>query len=98
MSDATLAKTFKAIVGALLQSSGDDAAAHFVRDFVIVKLNGEDLNELWKIDNPIEMLSNILEKSGKKPEFRLIQEIGKNTLLACYRVGIYIDKQMFSAG
>lgn len=37
----TLANTFKAIVGALLRSSGEERAAHFVRDFVITQLQGD---------------------------------------------------------
>lgn len=36
-----LANTFKAIVGALLQSSGQQRAAHFIRDFLITQLQGE---------------------------------------------------------
>lgn len=31
-------------------------------------------------------------------EPRLIGEVGSNTLLACYRVGFYIDKKMMSSG
>lgn len=36
-----LATNFKAVVGALLESSGEERAAHFVRDFVITQLNGK---------------------------------------------------------
>lgn len=35
-----LANAFKAIVGALLQSSGEEKAAHFVRDFVVTQIQG----------------------------------------------------------
>ncbi|XP_013145888.1 PREDICTED: 39S ribosomal protein L44, mitochondrial [Papilio polytes] len=94
----TLANTFKAIVGALLRSSGEERAAHFVRDFVITQLQGKDVNDFWKIEDPWAMLSGIIEKEGGKLEPRLIGEVGKNTLLACYRVGLYIDKKMLSSG
>ena len=40
VDEFTLANTFKAVVGALLKSSGEEKAAHFVRDFVITLLNG----------------------------------------------------------
>ncbi|CAH0402737.1 unnamed protein product [Chilo suppressalis] len=93
-----LANAFKAIVGALLQSSGDERAAHFVRDFVIAQLQGKDVNEFWTIDDPYEMLTNILKKEGATLEPRLIGEAGKNTILACYRVGLYVEKKMISSG
>lgn len=40
VDNQTLANAFKAIVGALIQSSGKEQAAHFVRDFVITQLQG----------------------------------------------------------
>lgn len=93
-----LANTFKAIVGALLESSGEEKSAHFVRDFVITQLQGKDVNEYWNIDDPWTILTNFVEKEGAKIEPRLIGEAGKNTLLACYRVGLYIEKKMLSSG
>lgn len=94
----TLANTFKAVVGALLQSSGDQRAAHFIRDFVITQLQGQDLNEHWHIPDPWAMLTGIVSKDGATLEPRLIGEVGRNTLLACYRVGLYVDKKMISSG
>ncbi|XP_075983575.1 mitochondrial ribosomal protein L44 [Anticarsia gemmatalis] len=93
-----LANTFKAIVGALLEGSGEEKAAHFVRDFVITQLQGQDVNEYWPIEDPWTMLVGFVEKNGVKVEPRLIGEVGKNTLLACYRVGLYVDKKMLSSG
>ncbi|XP_047510922.1 39S ribosomal protein L44, mitochondrial [Pieris napi] len=94
----TLANTFKALVGALHQSSGEDKTAHFVRDFVITQLQGQDVNEFWQIEDPWTMLTDLINKTGASIEPRLIGEVGKGTLLACYRVGLYIDKNMLSAG
>ncbi|XP_063833088.1 large ribosomal subunit protein mL44 [Ostrinia nubilalis] len=93
-----LANAFKAIVGALLQSSGEVSAAHFVRDFVITQLQGKDVNEYWSIEDPWGMLTSLLAKDNSTVEPRLIGETGKNTLLACFRVGLYVDKQMISSG
>lgn len=93
-----LANTFKAIAGALLRSSGEERAAHFVRDFVITQLQGQDVNEFWQIDDPWSMLTAFLEKDGFEIEPRLIGEAGRNTLLACYRVGLYVNKKMISSG
>ncbi|XP_045453857.1 39S ribosomal protein L44, mitochondrial [Melitaea cinxia] len=94
----TLAKTFKAIVGALLQSSGEEQTAHFVRDFVITQLQGQDVNDYWHIEDPWSMLTDLIAKTSSQLEPRLIGEVGRNTLLACYRVGLYLDKKMLSSG
>ncbi|XP_063368541.1 large ribosomal subunit protein mL44 [Cydia amplana] len=94
----TLATAFKAIVGALLQSCGEEKAAHFVRDFVITQLQGQDVNEYWHIEDPWAMLTGLLKNQEAEVEPRLIGEVGTNTLLACYRVGLYVDKRMISAG
>ncbi|XP_041971805.1 39S ribosomal protein L44, mitochondrial [Aricia agestis] len=95
---SVLANTFKALVGALLESSGEERAAHFVRDFLVTQLQGKDVNEYWHIEDPWAMLKGLIEKTGSEVEPRLIGEVGKNTLLACYRVGLYIDKKMLSSG
>lgn len=44
------------------------------------------------------MLTGLLKKEGTEIEPRLIGEAGKNTLLACYRVGLYVEKRMISSG
>ncbi|KAM3963966.1 mitochondrial ribosomal protein L44 [Aphomia sociella] len=93
-----LANTFKAVVGALLNSSGDERTAHFVRDFVITQLQGKDVNEYWHIEDPWAMLTGLLETDQAIVEPRLIGEVGKGTILACYRVGLYIEKHMISTG
>ncbi|XP_053617556.1 large ribosomal subunit protein mL44 isoform X2 [Plodia interpunctella] len=93
-----LSNAFKAIVGALLKSSGEERVAHFVRDFVITQLQGQDVNEFWHIEDPWTMLCEILSRDGATPEPRLIGQAGTGTLLACYRVALYVDKKMISSG
>ncbi|KAG7303609.1 hypothetical protein JYU34_012140 [Plutella xylostella] len=93
-----LANTFKALVGALMKSSGEEQAAHFVRDFLITQLNGADVNEYFHIEDPWALLTDLLHKRGAAVEPRLIAETGGNTVLACYRVGLYVDKQMVASG
>lgn len=44
------------------------------------------------------MLTEFIEKDGAKLEPRLIGETGKNTLLACYVVGLYLNKHLISSG
>lgn len=95
----TLSSTLKAVVSALQKTSGDDRAFEFVRDFVATQLNQKDLNEIWTVENPFEILKE--ECSARKmgePEPRDIGSSATNTILACYRVGIYCNKQLLSAG
>lgn len=57
-----LANTLKALVGALLRSSDQERTAHFVRDFLITQLQGQDVNTYWHIDDPWAMLTELLGK------------------------------------
>lgn len=99
VSEQTLASSFKALVGALFESSGEAKAFEFIRDFVVTQLNQVDINEFWEIDNHFELLNEICkDKKLGEPEPRLISEVGKNTLLAVYQVGIYCNKRMIGSG
>jgi large subunit ribosomal protein L44 len=95
----TLASSLKAVIGALSESSGDARACEFIRDFVITQLNQQDINEFWKIDEPMELLKELCrDKKLAEPEPRLIADTGRNTLLAAYHVGLYSNKQMIGSG
>lgn len=98
-SNPTLANAFKAVICALEQSSSQDRANLFIRDFVITYLSGKDINELWKIKDAEHVLASILLKEGRSPaEPRLVGEAGKNTILAAFRVGLYSDKELIGMG
>lgn len=91
--------TLKAIIGALFESSGEARAYEFIRDFICTQLNQIDVNELWKIENPSELLREICkDKKLGEPEPRLISNLGKNTLLAVHYIGIYANKKQLGAG
>jgi large subunit ribosomal protein L44 len=95
----TLTKSLKAVIGALFESSGEARAYEFIRDFIVTNLNQVDINEHWTIDNPAELLKDICkDKKLGEPEPRLIANVGKNTLLAAYNVGIYCNKKMIGSG
>nr|CAD7394505.1 unnamed protein product [Timema cristinae] len=99
VEEETLANTFKAVVGALAQSSGEERAIRFVQDFVVTHLCGKDVNEIWAPPDTLSTVSNILSREGKAPpEPRLIGEAGRNTILATYIVGIYSEKQLLGTG
>lgn len=98
-SPTTAAKSFKAVVAALNTSSGLILCQSFVRDFVVSQLVGKDLSEIWKIEQPMDLLTDILTRSGcGHPEPRLIFQSGKNTLQAVYQVGVYSDKKFLGTG
>lgn len=94
-----LVTTLKAVIGALSASSGQERAYDFVRDFICTQLNQKDVNDLWAIDRPKEMLSDICKAQNLgEPEPRLLGTAGKNTMLATYHVGIYCNKKILSSG
>lgn len=93
------AATFLAIVGAILESSGEARACEFIRDIILPQLNQKDINEFWRIENPVKLLEEVCrQKNFGEPEPRLLGEAGVNTVLASYHVGIYCKKQQIGAG
>lgn len=96
---STLASTFKALVCALQQSTDDSRTFLFVRDFLLTQLNQKDLQEIWKIEQPLKLLTEICQHLQLgTPEPRLIGESARNTILSCSHVGIYCNKQLLSKG
>lgn len=100
----TYRRTFLAIVGALTESCGAGSqqmarVRRFIIDILACQLYTQDLNELWEIDNPMAVLMNILKNEGRAaPESRLLWLSGKDTILACYHVGIYSNKELIGQG
>lgn len=95
----TLSNVLKALVFALVQSSGEERATLFIRDLVITYLAGKDVNVIWQINNPEQVLSKILQHEGKsQAEPRIIGESGRNTILANFQIGLYCDKQLIGIG
>uniref|UniRef100_A0A182PC26 Large ribosomal subunit protein mL44 n=1 Tax=Anopheles epiroticus TaxID=199890 RepID=A0A182PC26_9DIPT len=99
IGDALLASTLKAIVAALQRSSGDDRCFLFVRDFLCGQLNQRDVFEYLEIADPLGTLKEYCKERGlADPEPRLIGNVGRNTLLAAYQVGIYSDRKLLGTG
>lgn len=98
-SPTTMARCFKAVVGALSVSSPAVRCQAFVRDFVVAQLVGKDIDSIWKIENPMAVLADILHQSNQgEPEPRLIFQSGKETIQAVYHVGVYSDKEFMGSG
>lgn len=95
----TLAKTLKAIVGALIESQSEARAAKFIRDIILTQLADKDINEFYVIDEPLKVLTDILEREGREaPEPRIIGQSAAADILACYTVGIYCSKELIGEG
>ena len=93
-----MSQVFEAIIGA--QASEDiSRASSLVLDLVAVQLHGQDLTDIWDIKNPMATLSTILANENRgQPEARLLWASGKETILACFHVGIYSDKELIGQG
>ncbi|NXP79537.1 RM44 protein, partial [Ramphastos sulfuratus] len=94
-----LQRTFFAVIGALLDSSGPDKTEIFVRDFFIPQLIGKDLFEMWEVINPMGLLVEELTKRNiSAPEPRITRQLGASTVLPLYFVGLYCDKKIIAEG
>ncbi|XP_059608863.1 large ribosomal subunit protein mL44 [Phlebotomus argentipes] len=99
VTGAILADTLKAIVAALEESSGIERANAFVRDFIFTQLNQKDIDEMWKVPDPLQYLTEYCSRNNLgEVEPRLIGECGKNSILAAYHVGIYCNRQLLGTG
>uniref|UniRef100_A0A493U257 Large ribosomal subunit protein mL44 n=2 Tax=Anas platyrhynchos TaxID=8839 RepID=A0A493U257_ANAPP len=94
-----LHRTFFAVVGALLGSSGPERTGIFLRDFLMPHLIGKDLFEIWEVVNPMGLLVEELTKRNiSSPEPRITRQLGVTTVLPLYFVGLYCDKKMIAEG
>uniref|UniRef100_A0A8C5PB55 Large ribosomal subunit protein mL44 n=1 Tax=Leptobrachium leishanense TaxID=445787 RepID=A0A8C5PB55_9ANUR len=99
LSPETLQRTFYAVIGALLQSSGPERTGLFIRDFLISHLTGKDLFEIWDVRDPMTMLVEELSKrSIPLPEPRLTRQSGVSTALPVYFVGLYCNEKLIAEG
>lgn len=96
---STLNSTMKALIFALHESSGLERTSVFIRDFILTQIAELDINDLWNIENPIETLNTICRNEDVDlPEPRIVGDSGVNTILALYRVGLYINKKLIGLG
>ncbi|NXU58252.1 RM44 protein, partial [Turnix velox] len=94
-----LQRTFFAVIGALLDSSGPEKTEIFVRDFFVPQLIGKDLFEIWEVVNPMGLLVEELTKRNiSSPEPRITRQLGVSTVLPLYFVGLYCDKKIIAEG
>ncbi|XP_033216052.1 39S ribosomal protein L44, mitochondrial [Belonocnema kinseyi] len=98
LTDETLARTFYAVVSALIQSADVHHASLFVRDMLIVVLAEKDLLEIWCPADPLNILNEILEREGQElVEPRIIGQTGIRTIQPVFQVGLYTNKKFISS-
>lgn len=55
--------------------------------------------ELWQCDEPEAVVNRILANDGLPPyEPRILRETGRNTVLGCFVVGLYSNKNLLGYG
>ena len=93
-----MSQVFEALIGALA-SEDEGRASKMVLDLVATQLHGQDLTDLWDLPDPMGTLEAILTKENRGlPEARLLWSSGKETILACYHVGVYSDRELIGQG
>ncbi|XP_053960966.1 39S ribosomal protein L44, mitochondrial [Anastrepha ludens] len=98
-AEESLARSLLAVISAIEQSNGQERAFLFIRDIICTQMNQRDLLEIWRIEDPEQMLKQICEERNLGDlEPRLIGDCGKNTVLAAYRVGLYANKKLIGSG
>ncbi|GFQ68994.1 ribosomal protein L44, mitochondrial [Trichonephila clavata] len=97
--NSTLAASLKAIIGSIVTESGVPRAENFVLDFICPQLIGKDVFEIWDLENPLDVLNEILLRHDlKECEPRLIFESGRNSIEAIYHVGLYSNREYLGRG
>ncbi|XP_075057758.1 large ribosomal subunit protein mL44 [Mixophyes fleayi] len=99
LSPITIQRTFYAVIGALLQSTGPDRTGLFLQDFLIPQMIGKDLFDFWSVIDPMSLLvEQLSQRNLPLPEARLTKQSGASTVLPVYFVGLYCDKKLIAEG
>ncbi len=91
-----LANAIEAIIGAIYLDRGYEAAAKFVQQFIISKLDYILANDLY-IDPKTRFQEQIQEKKGVTPQYKVLKEDGPdhNKL---FEIGVFVDGELIAKG
>lgn len=65
----------------------------------MTQLISEDIDDIYPITDAMNKLEAALREAGHgDPEPRLLGQFGQDTLVSCYYVGIYSDKELIGKG
>ena len=98
LTDDLLVSSFYACLAAISQADGPVVAGRLLLDFVVPQLVGKDiLHDIWKPKDPMNLLIEELRKrSLEPPEARLVHEVGVNTVMPCFVVALFCDKEFLA--
>ena len=74
-------------------------ALGFIRCVTPFLSNRQDINEIWEMSDPMAALATVLSNDGRgEPESRLLWAAGKDTMMACFHIGVYSDRELLGQG
>lgn len=92
-----LADCLHAVIGAIYQEQGMEAARRFVHDFVLAR--DMDLRSLIQLDEPKRQLTALLRQAGKpRAESRILSETGRLSSAPVYVVGVFSKDEKLAEG
>ncbi|KAI8638895.1 ribonuclease III domain-containing protein [Parasitella parasitica] len=92
-----LADCMHALIGAIYQEKGQDAAKKFIHDFVLSR--DFDLRPTIKVQEPKRHLSMLLKQLNREPAVsRLVSETGRHSSSPVFNVGIFSGENKLGEG
>ncbi|KAI8383990.1 ribonuclease III domain-containing protein [Blakeslea trispora] len=92
-----MADCFNALVGALYQEQGQEAAKKFVHDFILSR--DYDVRPSIKVKEPKRHLSALLRQLNKQPAAsRLVSETGRASSAPVFVVGVFSGEEKLGEG
>jgi ribonuclease-3 len=91
-----LANAFEAVVGAIYLDKGYDAAAKFIADNILAKLDGILAEDSWR--DPKSYLQEIIQReNGVTPTYRVVLEEGPDHD-KIFTLGVYVGDKLIAKG
>lgn len=91
-----LANAFEAIIGAVYEDQGYEAAKKFVEQFLLPKMSEVIERKLWK-DPKSAFQEAAQDKAGVTPTYKVMEETGPDHNKR-FVVGVFLDKEMVASG
>ncbi|CAO3680462.1 unnamed protein product [Rhizopus stolonifer] len=92
-----LSDCLHAVIGAVYQEKGPEAAKRFVHDFVLAR--DLDIKPLIKMEEPKRSLTALMRQLGQaRPESRLLSETGRHSSAPVFVVGVFSGEKKLAEG
>ena len=97
--DVGLAEALLAIIGSVYVDQGPLHARQLVQEFVLYSLQGIDVNNMIKLEHPVQVLEEILAVKGReKPRDELLWETGRDTDRPTFCVSVHSGEDKLAEG